>query len=107
MSIFKYELEDLNDLFGTRYKRLKEILDKNALQQKMAKLAKLTQGSLNVYWSIADEALADQIPLIQQDAQDLHSANQIAKVAGHLNNPNQKTHIKELDLILINHGFGT
>lgn len=90
----------------TPYKRLKEILDKNALQQKMAKLAKLTQGSLNVYWSIADEALADQIPLIQQDAQDLHSANQIAKVAGHLNNPNQKTLIKELDLILINHGFG-
>ena len=90
----------------TPYKRLKDILDKNALQQKMAKLAKLTQGSLNVYWSIADEALADQIPLIQQDAQDLHSANQIAKVAGHLNNPNQKPLIKELDLILINHGFG-
>ena len=36
----------------------------------------------------------------------MHSANQIAKVAGHLNNPNQKTLIKELDLILINHGFG-
>lgn len=90
----------------TPYKRLKERLSSQALQDKMAKLAELSQGDMNIYWSIADEALGDQMASIKSDAQSLHSANQFAKTAGHLNNKNQKSLIKELDLVLMNHGFG-
>lgn len=90
----------------TPYKRLKESLSGAVLQDKMAKLAQLSQGEMNIYWSIADEALVEQLGNIKQDAQSLHSANQFAKTAGHLNNQNQKSLIQELDLILMNHGFG-
>jgi hypothetical protein len=90
----------------TPYKRLKAILDDDALQQKMATLALLSHGDITVYWSVADEALAETLPLIEQDAKRLHSANQFAKAAGHLNNPKQKSLLEVLDLILINHGFG-
>lgn len=90
----------------TAYKRLKSILDDDALKQKMARLAALSHGDITVYWSVADEALKETLPLIEQDAKRLHSANQFAKAAGHLNNPNQKALLEVLDLILINHGFG-
>jgi len=90
----------------TPYKRLKEMLDVEALQSQMAKLSELSHGETRIYWSIADEALTAQIPKVQDDAQRLHSANQYAKTAGHLNHKEQESLIKELDLILINHGFG-
>lgn len=98
----------------TPYKRLKERLNQNTLQETMAKITGLSRGVVinasqeasNIYWSIADEALIEQIPIIKEDAKQLHSANQIAKVAGHLNNPNQNSLIPHLDLVLINHGFG-
>lgn len=113
ITLWLNELALYKDFYGqadllayTPYKGLKAVLDEGALQDKMAKLSKLSHGAMNVYWSIADEALKDQISLIEQDAQQLHSANQFAKAAGHLNNPNQKSLIKQLDLVLINHGYG-
>jgi len=106
LALYKEFYGEADLLAYTPYKRLKEVLSEETLQVRMAKLAILSQGDINVYWSIADEALKETLPLIKQDAQRLHSANQFAKAAGHLNNPNQKELIKPLDLILINHGFG-
>ncbi len=106
LALYKEFYGDADLLAYTPYKRLKEVLDTDALQQKMAKLATLGHGDIQIYWSIADEAMKEQLPLIEHDAQQLHSANQFAKTAGHLNNPNQKSLIEPLDLVLINHGFG-
>ncbi|MEH6449545.1 MAG: hypothetical protein V7765_12795 [Oleispira sp.] len=106
LALYKEFYGEADLLAYTPFKHLKEVLSGEALQQKMAKLATLSRGDINVYWSIADEALTETLPLIKQDAQRLHSANQFAKAAGHLNNPNQKELIESLDLILINHGFG-
>lgn len=107
------ELALYNEFYGeadllayTPYKRLKEVMTKDALQYQMDKLVKLSHLDMNVYWSIADEALKEAIPLINEEAKQLHSANQFAKSAGHLNNPNQKKLITLLDLVLINHGYG-
>ena len=106
LALYK-EFYGQSDLLAyTPYKRLKERLDSKVLQGKMARLAQLSQGQVNIFWSIADEALTEQIAQIQQDAQQLHSANQFAKTAGHLNNQNQQGLIKELDLVLMNHGYG-
>jgi hypothetical protein len=106
LALYKEFYGEADLLAYTPYKRLKAVLGEAALKQKMAKLATLGRGDIQVYWSIADEALKETIPLIEQDAQQLHSANQFAKTAGHLNNPNQKALIEPLDLVLINHGFG-
>ena len=106
LALYKEFYGSADLLAYTPYKRLKDVLDTDALQARMEKLAALSHGEINLYWSIADEALLDQIAMIEEDAERLHSANQYAKTAGHLNNKNQKALIKELDLVLINHGFG-
>ena len=106
LALYKEFYGEADLLAYTPYKRLKAVLDSDALQQKMDKLATLGHGDIQVYWSIADEAMKETIPQIEHDAQQLHSANQFAKTAGHLNNPNQKSLIEPLDLVLINHGFG-
>lgn len=106
LALYKEFYGEADLLAYTPYKRLKEVLNEQALNRKVGKLSKLSYGDINVYWSIADEAQKDTLPRIKQDAQGLHSANQFAKTAGHLNNPAQKSLIKQLDLVLINHGFG-
>jgi len=101
-----YEFYGATDLLAyTPYKRLKEIFPQDALQQRMDTLSVEKQPGPNIYWSIADENLAPN-SVVEQDAQQLHSANQFAKTAGHLNNKSQKALIDYLDLVLINHGFG-
>lgn len=101
-----YDFYGTTDLLAyTPYKRLKKIFQKDVLQQKMAELVDKNQPGPEIYWSIADESL-EQHSVVKQDAQQLHSANQFAKTAGHLNDKSQKGLIEHLDLVLINHGFG-
>jgi hypothetical protein len=99
-----YGSEDL--LAYTSYKRLKGVLSNAALQQKMSRLVVSRRQGINIYWSIADEVLAGDMTGVVQDAEQLHSANQFAKTAGHLNDKSQMALIDHLDLVLINHGFG-
>lgn len=113
MKAWDNELKLYREFYGhadllayTPYKRLKEVLPTAALQQKMSKLAVSRPKGINVYWSIADEVLADNMKDVVEDAEQLHSANQFAKTAGHLNDKSQKALIDHLDLVLINHGFG-
>ena len=85
-----YEFYGATDLLAyTPYKRLKEIFPQDVLQQRMDTLSAEKQPGPNIYWSIADENL-EQNSVVEQDAQQLHSANHFAKTAGHLKEKSQK-----------------
>lgn len=113
MQAWENELELYSEFYApadllayTPYKRLQKLLSITVLQKKMATLAASRSDGIDVYWSIADEVLTKKMKGVVQDAEQLHSANQFAKTAGHLNDKSQKALIEHLDLVLINHGFG-
>ena len=90
----------------TPFKRLKSYIDGPSLEKYLEWLYATQPESKRISWSLADEASADSFAHIRQDSRRLHSANQNAKTAGQLNNPEQDILTNDLDLVLINHGFG-
>lgn len=104
ISLYQKFYGQQNLLAYTPYKRLRKLMDDRALKKKIKSLtAHKSQNSL-LYWSIADETRDKD--KVKKDADLLHSANQFAKTAGHLNDKSQTGLIDKLDLILMNHGFG-
>lgn len=102
LALYRKFYPDQEILAYTPFKRLSQWLKEDALQSRL----NAVQPDYDLYWSIADEAHQKQFNEINNNASLLHSANRFAKTAGHLNNPNQKSLLKSLDLALINHGFG-
>lgn len=90
----------------TPFKRLQRYMQGPELAAYLTGLYERFPQSSKLYWSVADEAHKSQYTSIYKAGQDLHSANPSAKTAGQLNNPSQNTIIDQLDLVLINHGFG-
>lgn len=110
-----YPQQDL--LAYTPYKRLKAILNTEGLQRQLSRIQNQPFTHSHLYWSIADEAQPEQYNEIHQDAERLHSANQVArptsenvlstmKTALQLNHDEQIGLAESGDLLLINHGFG-
>lgn len=90
----------------TPFKRLQRYMSGPELSGYLGRLYESHPQSSKLYWSVADEAHKSQYERIYRAGRGLHSANPNAKTAGQLNNPSQQSIIDQLDLVLINHGFG-
>ena len=92
----------------TPVKRLLSNLSPGKVGQRLAAVQRLLQafGLPSPVWAIADEPDPDEFEHIKTVASALHAAMPKAKLAGQLNNPQQKTLLKYLDVALVNPGFG-
>ncbi|MHA7001270.1 hypothetical protein [Aeromonas schubertii] len=59
-----------------------------------------------LYWSLADEPHLETLPALQAEANTLHRAIPGVRLAAHLNHPSQAPLLAQIELALINAGFG-